>query len=382
MKNNKLCVAVVGMNFGSSFISLYLKHPSVYKVIMVDTNEEHLKATAEKYLVENYTTNYQDVLDDPEVDAIHLVVPPALHSPLSVKALKAGKHCACTIPMGMTMKELYDVIEARRESGKNFMFMETSVYTREFIYVKELLDAGELGNIQYMRCAHYQDMEGWPEYWKGYPPLMHPTHAVAPCLQLSGKRPTTVFGKGSGKVRKELEDRYGCPYAFESAFISLEGDETVIEMERYLYHVARAYTECFNVYADKKSFEWQQIEAEKPVVFTMKPSENPEWRGSWITEDRIEVPDYAHLLPPEIARYTRHGIYDETNPHLSFYQGGEHGGSHPHLIHEFVCSILENRPAHPNDIDGAYWTSVGLLAHESAMEGGTVKQVPCFDDLA
>lgn len=149
------------------------------------------------------------------------------------------------------------------------MFMETSVYGREFLYVKNLYEKGELGRIQFMRCAHYQDMEGWPDYWLGFPPLMHPTHAVAPCLMLLGKRPETVYCKGSGKVRKEVEAPYGCPYAFESALISLKDSDVSIEMARFLYHVARGYTESFNIYGERKSFEWQQLESEQPVLFSM-----------------------------------------------------------------------------------------------------------------
>ena len=71
-------------------------------------------------------------------------------------------------------------------------------------------------------------------------------------------------------------------------------------------------------------------------------------------------------LPPGVAR---------------FKQGGGHGGSHPHLVHEFVTSILEDRTPFPSDIDAAYWTGVGLLAHESAMEGGTVKSLPKYEEL-
>ena len=117
MKNGKLTVAIVGMGFGSCFLPIYLKHPDV----------EH----ADMYLLDEsyYTTDFEAVLQNPDVDAVHLVIPPALHAPMSVQVLNAGKHCACTIPMGMSMKELEDVIKARKASGKHYMFMETSVYT-------------------------------------------------------------------------------------------------------------------------------------------------------------------------------------------------------------------------------------------------------------
>ena len=339
MKNGKLRVALVGVSFGAEFIPIYLKHPDVDSLVLVDTNEKLLNTVGDKFLLEERLTDFNAMLEDKTIDAVHLVTPPATHAPLSIQVMNAGKHCACTIPMGMSIDELYQVIEARKRSGKHYMFMETSVYGREFLYVKNLYEKGELGRIQFMRCAHYQDMEGWPDYWLGFPPLMHPTHAVAPCLMLLGKRPETVYCKGSGKVRKEVEAPYGCPYAFESALISLKDSDVSIEMARFLYHVARGYTESFNIYGERKSFEWQQLESEQPVLFSMALGANAEHvmndygRGGLVTEERIQIPDYADRLPAEIGRFTKQTVYDDSNPHLSFLQGGGHGGSHPHLVH-------------------------------------------------
>ena len=382
MEKKKISVALVGLSFGREFIPIYLNHPGVEKLVLVDIDEGRLKRIADKYLLDESvcTTDYHAVLEDPSIDAVHLVVPPAMHAPMSVQALNAGKHCACTIPMGMTMEELNDVIRARKASGKHYMFMETTVYSREFLYVKDLYESGEMGKIQYLRCAHYQDMEGWPSYWDGYPPLMHPTHAIAPCFALTGQRPVSVFGKGSGKIRKELTSQYGCDFAFESALVSLEDGETTIEMERFLYGVARGYSECFCVYGENKTFEWDQFNTKNHALFSRDTSDQNK-RGATILQEQVEAPDYANRLPSEIARFTKSTVYNEKNPHLAFKQGGGHGGSHPHLVHEFVTSILEDRTPFPSDIDGAYWTVVGLLAHESAMEGGTVKDVPEFESV-
>lgn len=68
---------------------------------------------------------------------------------------------------------------------------------------------------------------------------------------------------------------------------------------RFLYHVARGYTESFNIYGEQKSFEWQQLESEQPVLFSMALSANAEHvmndygRGGLVTEERIQIPDYA-----------------------------------------------------------------------------------------
>ena len=147
MKNGKLRVALVGVSFGAEFVPIYLKHPDVDSLVLVDTDRAQLDKIGDKFLLEERLTDFDAMLADETIDAVHLVTPPATHAPLSVKALNAGKHCACTIPMGMTIDELYQVIEARKKSGKHYMFMETSVYGREFLYVKDLYEKGELGRL-------------------------------------------------------------------------------------------------------------------------------------------------------------------------------------------------------------------------------------------
>ena len=389
----KINVALVGLSFGLEFAAIYVEHPNVDKVFVCDLNRDLLKLAHERYSIpeDRCVTDIQELLDNPEIDAVHLVTPPATHAPLSIRVLNAGKHCGCTIPMGMSIQELKDVIAARKASGKNYMFMETTIFQREFLYIQELYQTGKLGRLQYMSCAHYQDMEGWPEYWEGFPPLMHPTHAVAPCLQLAGHLPEKVYARGSGKINPKYEKRYGCPYAFESAFITLKDSDITIEMERFLYGVARSYSECFRIYGENMSFEWQQLASEKPVLYhrtgdigsvSVVDGEKFRYgRGSDIVEQRIEIPDYGYRLPEEIRHFTRRGVYDSKNMHLSFKQGGGHGGSHPHLVHEFVSSIIEERSAVLDDIMGAYWTGVGICAHESAMQGGVVISVPEFEKL-
>ena len=375
----KVKIAVVGMGFGAEFVPIYQSHPDVSEVAIIDSNPATLRRIANKFGIDKTYLNLETFLKESDFDAVHLVTPIDYHAPQTVAVLNSGRHCACTIPMGLSFIELSDIISARRKSGKNYMMMETAVYTREFLYIAEKYSHGEMGRIQYMRCAHYQDMEYWPDYWKGFPPLMHPTHAVAPCLMLAGKRPEKVFGIGSGKIREELTSRYNSPFAFEAAFIALEKSDIYIEMERYLFEVARAYTECFHVYGSKQSFEWQQLEHEKPLLFNF--GEYDGHRGLPVNASRLTVPDFAHLLPEEIRKFTFQYEYTEDRSNEKYLAGGGHGGSHPHLVHEFIRSIIEERPAAVDDITAAYWTGVGICAHMSAIEGGRHVEVPRFEDM-
>jgi hypothetical protein len=89
----------------------------------------------------------------------------------------------------------------------------------------------------------------------------------------------------------------------------------------------------------------------------------------------VDVPDFAHLLPEEIRPFTRSIVDAE---HLSFLQGSGHGGSHPHLVNEFIRALVDDRDPWPNAPTSANWTCVGILAHESAQAGGEIRRLPEF----
>jgi hypothetical protein len=146
----------------------------------------------------------------------------------------------------------------------------------------------------------------------------------------------------------------------------VRAQQLAFEVTRSLFETARQYIESFDVYGDKSAFEWTQIEDEDPVIHVgEKPS-------------RAKVPDYAALLPAPIQRFTTKGVYDAEHAHLSFIQGGGHGGSHPHLVNEFVSSIMEGRASFPDLYQSVNWTCAGICAHESAMRGGQIVPLPDF----
>ena len=67
--------------------------------------------------------------------------------------------------------------------------------------------------------------------------------------------------------------------------------------------------------------------------------------------DYVKVPDYAHLLPEEIQPFTGRGVYDSDEKQFVIHQGGGHGGSHPHLVHEFVSALLDKREPYPMQLN-------------------------------
>src|SRR5437588_4967169 len=333
--DKKIRVAIVGLGFGAEFIPIYQSHPNAEMYAICRRNDKALKECGEKFGVKVRHTDFNKLLQDPNVDAVHINSPIPDHASQSLAALKAGKHVACTVPMATTVDECKALVEGQRKSGKVYMMMETVVYSREYLFVKELYDKGELGRVQFLRGSHQQDMDGWPDYWPGLPPMHYATHCVSPCLALLGREAESVVCHGSGRISEELIGRYGSPFALETATFKIKDSDVVAEVTRSLFDTARQYRESFDVTGSKKSFEWQQVENEDPVIHT-KGLPEPK------IPQRVKVPDFGHLLPGPLQKFTR-SIVDETS--LSFLQGSGHGGSHPHLAHNWLMAILGDRPA-------------------------------------
>jgi predicted dehydrogenase len=370
--NTKVKVGVIGLGFGADFLPIYQNHPNVELVAICQRTESKLKEAAKKYNVDKYFTDYRDMLGEKGIDAIHVVTPVDTHTPIVLDCLKAEKHVACTVPMGLGVEECSEIVKLRRKVGKVYMMMETSAYTREFLYVKNLRDSGKMGKIQFLRGSHLQDMEEWGGPWPGWPPLHYATHAVSPLAILADAPVEWVFGIGSGHIREEYIKNYNSPFAVESMLMKFKGTDIFGEVTRSLYDTVRQYIESFDVYGKKLSFEWNRLDDEDPVLHTGKEDAG-----------HVSIPDTGNMLPAGISNFTRSDeVMDEDEKqHLSFVQGSGHGGSHPHLVHEFIMAIVEDRDSAIDAETAANWTCTGLLGHASAMEDGKKIVLPDFWNL-
>ncbi len=364
MAQQKICIAVVGLHFGAEFVPIYQRHPEVGEVVLCDLDTRRLQEVGDRFGVVRRFTDFETLLGTPDIDAVHLLTPFLLHAAQTLRVLEAGKHCASAVCMGSTLDELRRIVAAQRTAGKNYMMMETVVYSREFLFVKDLYDRGELGDLTFLRGVYFQDVEGYPDYWKSVPPMHYATHAVAPLLALTGTRATQVNCLGSGRLSPRLQQPNANPFRLETGLFRLENTDAAAEVTRSWFETARPYIESFNVYGSKKSFEWNQLRDEKPALFTLSDQVTP--YGRPVSVERVDIPDYADRLPESIRAFTR------------FETDGAHGGSHPHLAHEFVRSIVEERPPAIDAVTAANWTAPGICAHESALREGETVTIPTF----
>lgn len=374
----KLNVALVGLGFGGAFAGIYKAHPNVGELTLCDTNPEALKQTCDYIGGARTAQSLDDILSDPSIDAVHLVTPIPLHADQSVAVLESGKHCACTVPMATSLDDIRRIVKAKRMSGKNYMMMETTLYTYQFFYVRRMKETGKLGKIQFLRGSHYQDMAGWPDYWMGLPPMWYGTHAIAPMAALSGSRIRRVNAFGSGTMDESLVRRYGNPFPIETALFEFENGLKG-EATRSLFETARMYQEGMFVYGSKQSFEWGFCDGDDPIITVLCDPEG-EGRGRATEYAVTPMPNYYADLPEQIWPFTVGGNFDPLNPQDSLKKGagGGHHGSHAHLVHEFVMSCVDGRKPWIDEQLGGSITAAGICAHESALRNGEMVIVPVF----
>jgi predicted dehydrogenase len=337
----RLHVGIVGLRFGSDFVPIYQRHPAVREVSIADSDPARLAQVGDAFGVRRRHADLDGLLADPGIDAIHLLTPVSFHASQAVATLRAGKHCACAVPMGTTLDDLRAIIAAREASQRQYMMMETSVFAREYLYVRKLLDSGELGELTFYRGFHLQDLDGFPPYWQAYPPMHYVTHALSPALALTGAGISVVRALGSGRLTEARRDGHANPFPLEAGLFQIRGHDMVADITMSFFQTARAYTEGFSVYGTQAGVEWPAAEG-----------------GPLHLHEFGEVPAGGRGRAVRVR--------------------AGHGGSHPHLVHEFLDSILSDRQPRVAARTAAAWTAPGICAHVSALNDGRPVDVPDF----
>lgn len=378
----KIDLAVVGLGFGEGFLPIYADHPNVSALAIVDPSAERLAQVGDRHGIAHRYTRIEDVLAEERWDAVHILAPVSFHAEYSLAVLRAGKHCACAVPMATEIADLREIVAAQRESGKAYMMMETAVYGREYLLVEDMYRKGQLGQLTLYRGYHIQDLDGYPSYWQGYPPMKYLTHALSPILALTGSAVADVTAYGSARLTSDRLGPYDNPFPAEVGLFRLTESDLVADITMSFFQTARAYIEGFSIYGDRMSIEWAGVEGDPPRLFELLPLDPQQVgaasRGRHSRTSDLQLPDFADRLPAEIARYVRDFHFAPRDGGAETTKPAGHGGSHPYLVHEFVSSIVEGRAPAIDAATSATWTAPGICAHESALRDGERVQVPSF----
>jgi predicted dehydrogenase len=146
MSSRKVRIAVAGLGFGASFAEIYRAHPDVAEVGLCEMNPA-LQARFDAERFPQRHSDFDEMISSGRYDAVHICLPVTQHAEPTLAALRKGLHVACAVPMSHTVEDLQRIVETQKVTGLNYMMMETMIYGREYLYAKELLREGRLGEI-------------------------------------------------------------------------------------------------------------------------------------------------------------------------------------------------------------------------------------------
>jgi len=150
-----------------------------------------------------FTDSLDEVLADPELDAVVLATPVPTHAELAIRVLEAGKHCFVEKPLARSVKDARAVLDAAAAAGRIVMVGHLLEYHPGVRKLKEVVDSGELGEIHYIysnRLNLGQLRADENALWS------LGAHDVSVLLLLAGEEPYEVTARGESYMRDGIED--------------------------------------------------------------------------------------------------------------------------------------------------------------------------------
>ena len=343
VSDRKIRVGIAGYGlcrFGAAFG--FQNHPNVEVVAVTDLIPSQCAGLARACQCEKTYPSCEEMLKDDKIEAVFIATDAPSHARLAVAALQHGKHVASAVPATFgSIEEADQLYDAVKKSGLKYMMFETSYYHDNLYAWRQQYLAGQLGKIIYSEGEYFHyfdtplggynpktnkvDSNGWR---KGLPPQWYPTHSNAYYVGVTGGSFTKVSCLGMPSIvphlRPENND-YKNPFGSEIAlFQTSEGG-----MSRM------AVTWDINIAGGERG----RVYGQKNGSGTVNTKKSP--------------------LPSGVGT-------------------GGHGGSHGHLMSEFVDAILRDRKPWVDVVQALNMTVAGVIAHQSALKDGEWLKIPQY----
>jgi predicted dehydrogenase len=207
-------IGVVGLGYwGPNLARNFDRLAEAELAWICDGSEEARARWGREFPRARVATDVDELLSDSELDAVVVATPVPSHSELAVRVLQAGKHCFVEKPLGQSVEEAQEAVEAARAADRVLMVGHLLEYHPGVEKVKELADSGELGDIRYVysnRLNLGQLRADENALWS------LGAHDVSVVLRLAGEEPHECRAVGESYMRERIEDVVFCYLRFPS----------------------------------------------------------------------------------------------------------------------------------------------------------------------
>ena len=402
MSKEKIKIAVIGCGrFSPSFVPILKAHPSVEKVYVCDIIPERAENFSQRFDVE-IIDSFEAAIASDKINSVAIFTPRTTHAPLVIEALKAGKHVYSAVPGGASPEEIMEIESLVRKHRLTYSMGETGFYRASAIFCRREYKKGTFGQFTYGEAQYNHDIrnmensfrssggEEWRKY-AGIPPMFYPTHSTSMILSampgVYAKKVVALGFKNSPRTDifgTQGQNLYNNPFSNTTMLLELSNGGIARISENRCVGWKSPETYISQFYGTDGGYEfavarhsvahWDPDNKGKVIMSDVTQELQPESIYNTIVNDYDQaIQDIAHS----------HGFM-ETSPiqpvhrlpkELNGIKNG-HNGTHHFLIDDF-CRAYDTGKLSPTNIwEVARWNIPGLLAHQSAMAGGKVIDIP------
>ncbi len=342
VSDRKIRVGIVGYGvckFGAAFG--FQDHPNVDIIAVSDLIPERCEGLARACRCEKTYPSLEELVKDDDIEAVFVATDAPSHAQHCIDVMNHGKHVATAVPAVFgSLDDAERVFEKVKSTGLTYMMFETSYYHNECYAMRALYEAGAFGKMVYSEGEYYhyasEPIDSFKGWRIGTPPQWYPTHSNAYYNGVTDGQFTEVSCMGIPSVISHLQPEnnpYQNPFGTEIAlFRTSEGGMARMAVS---WDTPGHEGEMGRVRGQKGAMTGMHFASPYPAP-----------------EVRLDKPP----LPPGV-------------------DPGGHGGSHGHLMNEFVMALLQERTPQMDIAQSLNMTVAGVVAHESALKDGELLKI-------
>ncbi|MCY7350351.1 MAG: Gfo/Idh/MocA family oxidoreductase [Cytophagaceae bacterium] len=403
VEEKKVRLAIIGVGErGSYLIKEAVSQGGAEAVAICDIDPAAIARTKEK--IKKYQSrevavysgerDFEKIVQRDDIDAVLIATPWQWHTPMALAALKAGKPTGCEVPVALTVKDCWALVDAVEKTGVPLMMMENVCYRRDVMAVLNMARQGLFGRVTYAECGYQHDLrevlfnDGKTAHGKGlefgekaYSEArwrtqhhvdrngeLYPTHGIGPVAQ--------VFNINHGNQFSHLTSMATPALSLHEYLVEKGGPEHPNAKVNFKCgDVVTTLIKCTNGEVVKMTHD---VSSPRPYSLGFRIQGT---QGIW-TEDAKGI--YLQKKAPKPHEYEPAQKYFDEYDHPLWKnlgkeaQGAGHGGMDYFVIRSFVESVRRKMPFPQDVYDAAAWSVIGPLSEASIDKGSKPMDIPDF----
>jgi predicted dehydrogenase len=305
-------ISVIGCgHWGPNHIRTFNSLPESRVVAVADLDEGRLEYVRERYPETRCERDYRRILSDPNIDAVVIATPVRTHYEMARESLLAGKHVLCEKPLCESVGQAEKLVELADAKGRCLMVGHVFLFNPGIVKLKELVDAGELGELQYLSASRTNLGIFQNDINVAYDLA---SHDISIFSWLLDSQPEVVSATGVSFIRSGIED---------VVFISMKYPGNVLANVQVSWLDPKKVRQITAV-GSRQMVTWDDLQTTSPIAIYNKgvntiPDHNdygeflrlPEWDGD-IRLPKVPFDEPLKVQAIEFLKYLQKGRVDRS----------------------------------------------------------------------